>query len=539
MTLSLKSIFDLSKRRVMFVSAHKLAVYHWHKSDLGSSYLFDINDDGKAYFERYLRETSKIPTYLLVDLFEEEFRRDTAPHMYGSDRAAIIERKKARLFRDTPYYNFMVQGRSTEGRKDDEIMLSAITNPKLVNPWVSMLEGYQIPLVGIYSVPMLTQSILKLLPEPANNNLIVSIQSISGLRQTFISNNQLRVSRLIQLPRYGTEPYGPHIREEVDKIKRYLNSVRLIPSNDAEGNGLSTYLLLSGDLTKAVREEYKDISTAGIHFVDINELLAKSGSSRQVSSPFSDLLYVHQLLKIKPNNVYAQPRERRYNTMRNMRITMLALSALMIITSLGWSGFASMQGVGFRQNTLAANNKTDFYTTRYQIARERLPVTPVEPADLKAAVELVDSLKTYKTTPLEMVRIISVGLNSFPSVKLGRFEWASTADPNIRVGSGGAGTTQGQIGFSNISSTENQYKYYQIAVIDAELNPFDGNYRRAISLINEFAEILRTQLNVYDVSILSLPLDVSSNASMAGNTSTTQRQARFSVRIVLGVKHEV
>ena len=103
MTSSLKSRFDFGKRRALFVSAHKAAVYHWHKGDLTSSYLFDANQEGKLFFERYLRETPNIPVYMLVDVFEEEFKRDTVPHVFGADREAIVERKKARLFRDTPY----------------------------------------------------------------------------------------------------------------------------------------------------------------------------------------------------------------------------------------------------------------------------------------------------------------------------------------------------------------------------------------------------------------------------------------------------
>ena len=243
MTSSLKSKFDYGKRRAMFVSAHKLAVYHWYKGDLSSSYLFDVNTDGISYFERYLSETPNIPAYVLVDIFEEEFKRDTAPHVFGSDRAAIIERKKARLFRDTPYYYSKVLGREEDGRKDDQILLSAITNPALIAPWLELLEQYKIPLVAINSVPLITESLIDLLPDSSENNLIVSIQSISGLRQTFLKNNQLRVSRLVQLPRYGTEPYGPHIKDEVDKIRRYLNSVRLIPSDMSEGETLSTYLI--------------------------------------------------------------------------------------------------------------------------------------------------------------------------------------------------------------------------------------------------------------------------------------------------------
>ncbi|NNE38029.1 MAG: hypothetical protein HKN08_06960, partial [Gammaproteobacteria bacterium] len=302
MTSSRKLKFDIVKRRAIFVSAHKLAIYHWHKGDLASSYLFDVNQDGQAFFDRYLKETPNNPVYILIDLFEEEFKQETAPHVFGRDREAIIERKKARLFRDTPYYTYKVQGREEEGRKDDILMLSAITNPELILPWLEILQQNKVPIVGLTSVPLLTESLIKLLPDLGENNLVVSIQSISGLRQTFIKDGQLRVSRLVQLPRYGTEPYGPHISEEVDKIKRYLASVRLISTDVSESQRLNIYFLLNGEVLDELREEYKEISTTGMHFLDINDLLNNAGSERQVTSPFSDQLFVHQLLKTRPAN---------------------------------------------------------------------------------------------------------------------------------------------------------------------------------------------------------------------------------------------
>jgi hypothetical protein len=537
MTSSPRSKSDFGKRRALFVSAHKIAVYHWHKGDLASSYLFDANQEGKQFFERYLRETPNIPMYMLVDVFEEEFKRETVPHVFGGDRVAVIERKKARLFRDTPYYSATVQGRETEGRKDDQLLISAITNPKLIFNWVELLDRYMVPLVGIYSIPLLTESMLKLLPEAGDNNLIVSIQSISGLRQTFISQKQLRVSRLVQLPRYGTEPYAPHIREEVEKIRRYLNSVRLVPTD--QSNSLNVFFIMTGDLLEDLKQEYKDMTTAGIHFVDINDLLTRSGSARQVSSPFSDQLFIHQLLKQKPANRYARPAEQRFNKMRNMRLAMLSTSALMLLASMIWGGYTIMGAIGHRQNTLAAEAKTEFYTTRYQIAREGLPQTPVEAADLKSAVELYKTLTAYKASPLEMVTLLSNSFNKYPFIVPGNLDWVTSTDPNTKVGAKPASAKQGVIGYTNVTGmAETTYDYYQIAEIESKVFPFDGNFRVAISMINEFAESLRSEQDVFDVSILSLPLDVSSEASLQGNTNSTQAEALFSVRVVLGINKD-
>ena len=537
MISSLLSKFEFTNRRVLYLSAHKAAIYHWVRGDLGSSYLFDGNEEGRNFFERYLNESQKSPIYILTDFFEEEYRQDTIPHVFGPDRKAILERKKGRLFRDTPYFYSRVIGREEEGRRDDRVLLTAITNPKLVTPWVKLIEDYKVPLAGIYSLPLFSESIIRHIEDPEDHMLLVSLQSVSGLRQTFFYNKQFRISRLVQMPRYGTEPYAPHILEEVEKIRRYLNSLRLTSLDEP----LHICFLMSDELLDELKGELSDSVSIRYDFYDINKLLQSTGSKQTVSTPFSDKFYAHQILQSRPSNFYASGTERRYFTMRNLRYGMLVTGALLLLGSAVWSGFNLMGGLSYKQRSISAQNKADFYNVRYQLARERLPQTPVEPEDLKVAVELANKLEQYKTTPLDMIKVISKGTDINPAIKLDAFQWMVSIDPNAsmgvkRIAPGQANRTN--IGHSRINATNTGYDYYQIALINGHLDPFNGDYREAIDQINRFVDALRAVDSVHDVSIVSLPLDVSSDASLQGSTNTASKEANFAVRIVLGIHHE-
>ncbi|MBI2994658.1 MAG: hypothetical protein HYY48_10850 [Gammaproteobacteria bacterium] len=535
MISSLLSRFELARPRALFLGAQKAAVYHWRKGDLGTSFLFDANDEGREYFARYLKETPNTPMYVLVDVFEEEFRRDTIPHVFGPDRTAILGRKKSRLFRDTPYFHYFLQGREQEGRRDDRVLLTSITNPNLVRPWVKLLDEHQIPLAGVYSVPLFTKSVLKLLSKPGDHMLVISLQSISGLRQTFIHKGDLRISRLVQMPRYGTEPYGPHIRQEVDKIRRYLNNMRLTTVDDP----VDIYLLLGGELLDEMRRHYTDSGLNRYHILDLNELMQAAGSERRVSTPFSDQFFVHELLKQRPSNLYATGSERRYFTMRRLRHSMHAASALLLLGGAAWGGYNFMDGLSYKQRSLADVQKTQFYTARYQMARERLPQTPVEPADIQVAVELADVLNQYKTTPLDMMKVISAALQGEPSVQIDDLQWVASFNPDVELGKEG-GVKPGQAALAAPIAVSGQpaYKFYQVAQMSGRLDPFDGNFRNAITTINNFAESLRAMKSVYDVKIVSLPLDVSSTANLQGNVQAQQSEARFIVKLVIGIGHE-
>lgn len=78
-------------------------------------------------------------------------------------------------------------------------------------------------------------------------------------------------------------------------------------------------------------------------------------------------------------------------------------------------------------------------------------------------------------------------------------------------------------------------KYYQISNLKAHIEPFDGNYREAIAMVNKFAESLRSADSAYEISIESFPLDISSSATLQGDAETTGKEALFALRAVIGV----
>lgn len=534
MISSLTSRFEIYSRRALYLSAHKAAIYTWKNGDLGSSYLFDANDEGREFFARYLKETPNIPMFVLVDLFEEEFKRDTIPHVLGSDRDAIVARKKTRIFRDTPYFHYTVTGRDQEGRRDDQILLTAVTNPNILRPWMNLLLEHKVPVTGIVSLPLFTQSLLKLLPEQRESMLVVSLQSVSGLRQTFFQDGVFKLSRLVQMPRYGTEPYGPHIREEVERIRRYLNSVRVSTVDEA----VDVYMLVTGDLLQELKSQYKDSAFNRYHILDINDLLSAAGSQRRVTSPFSDQLFVHEMLKHRPPNYYGTSSDRKYLTMRKLRFSMLTASALLLLGSAAWGGFTFMDGLSFKQRSLAALNKAQFYEARYQMARERLPQTPVDPPDLQVAVQLADVLSQYKTTPVPTMDLISKGLASYPGVQIDSIQWIASTRPDADVDGGNKSRQAAPTAVVQslpAGTSKPNYRFYQIAVIKGHIDPFDGNFRNAIATINNFDETLRKLKSVYDVQVLSMPLDTSSSASLQGSANTQATEADFSLKIVIGI----
>jgi hypothetical protein len=528
MTLSQKSKSDFFNRRALFISAEKMSVYHWEKGELGSSYLFDLDSVGRDNFERYLKESENTPMTILVDVIEEEFRQDTIPHVFGSDRQALIERKQARLFRDADHVYVQNQGREEEGRRDDRLLFMALTKQEVVKPWLELLDKYKVPVKGILSVSLLLQSYIKTLPDISDHALLVTMQSISGLRQTFFQNKELKISRLSKLARYGTESYAPRVESEVEKIQRYLNSLRLIP-NDAS---LDVYIFADKSTLDELDKRKISLPMVRTHYYDVNKLFKLSVTGISHAVPFCDQLLLNHLLGNQPKNCYASSYEMRYSKLRNMRYALNITSASLLFFGLIYSSLNFMGGLTYKQESESSKSKADFYQVRYNLARERLPKTPVEPAQIKLAVDAVATLEEYKSTPYEMLSFIGQSLEKFPNIKLDNLDWKFSIDPNK-----GTATSIEENSSNLILDTVSGdvVKYYQISNLNAHIEPFDGNYREAIAMVNKFAETLRGIDSTYSISIESFPLDISSTATLQGNAKSSGKAALFSLRAVIGV----
>ncbi|MCC7413896.1 MAG: hypothetical protein IT495_19940 [Gammaproteobacteria bacterium] len=541
MTSSLRSRFSLADRRAICLAGDRVFVHHWNRGALAESYVFDATDAGLAQFERYLAETPPMPARMLVDVIEEEYRQETIPHAFGKDRKALIGRKKARLFRGTPYCHALMQGRETEGRRDDRLLLTALTNPTTIQPWAEALSRRKVPLAATTSLPILSATLLGKLGIRNDNVLLVTLQSSSGLRQSFFRGGELKVSRLAKMPRLGTVPFGEYVLGELEKLRRYLNSLRLM----GRDSPLETYILSHGEPLEDLRRNCRDTEQVRYHLLDVADAAERLGVVDSADTPYSDRLFAQLLLQGRVTNHYASDQETHYFSLHRARIGMLAASIFLVFVGATWSGFNFIEAVALSQEALGAEQKADFYQARYHMARESLPPTAVEPADIERAVDIVDRLASHRPTPVVAMQTVSAAIDAFPAFRIDRLDWGSASDPeqlllNERPQTAARAGTEPRMDTrvgAEPPAGGPRFDYYQIARIEGHIEPFDGNYRRALDEVNRFAEALRAQAGVYSVRVLLLPLDVSSGARLEGTADGERRgdSSAFAVRLVMGV----
>ena len=510
-------------RRVLLIGAGQAALYHWQNKAAALQTLFTAGEQGRERFRQYLSQHPDTPFYLLLDLADEEYRQDTIPHVSRRDRQALLERKAARLFKDSTWYCYRKTGREDTGRRDDRVLLSALANPGLLRQWLALLDEARTPLAGICSLPLFSG---RLLGEVAGSSdgrrLLVSLHRVSGLRQTCFDNGEFHFSRLAPLPASAEQSYPALIRDEVEKVRRYLNSRQ--PGTPAQP--LHIHFLLAGDLLQELQAGLMEQESVHYHFFD---LMPGDGPRDPAQTPFSDRYFVQQLFRLRPENDYAGAADRRWFFLRRLRAGVAAAGCALLIGSVCCSALTCFNGMALKRKTDAAGEQVSKYAAEYELARARLPQTPVAAADLKQAVMMADRLVRYRTTPLAMVAVLGRSMDRFPAVQLSKLKWMAAGEQEMTHPD-----TPAQAAPQFVAEVPGAAKAaLQAAVLHARIEPFDGNLREAMDLVKRFAEDLRARERVRTVSVLAMPLDVSSATALQGNTQAVRHEAGFSLRVVL------
>ena len=539
MTSSLRSRFSSSRfssrfsrgpRRCFYLSGSRLTVYQWRRGTLTDALLFQRSDEGLADFSTYLDDQGNVPSYMLLDLVEEEYRRDAIPHVFGGDRRTVIKYRVERAFRETPYWHGHIQGREPEGRRDDRLLISAVTNPGLVKPWVERIQEHKVPLAGIYSLPLVSAAVLPVMEATRGEVLLVSLQSTGNLRQSFFVDRDLKLSRLAHMPLLAPEGVVETTLDEVEKLRRYLNSLRLLRRDAA----LQVYVLAHGPVMEELRRQAASSPTTAYHLGDLADLADRIGMSPAFVTPYADAVFAHLLLSAPPANHYALPAETRYHTLYRARNALRAGSVALLVGGLVGGGFGVTEGLVLERRALAAGQQADYYRVRYEEARGGLPPSPVEAADLKAAVETAGALDRVRALPLPLLSALSQSLDANPDLQVENLEWRVDPSPEAAMGSGTGGRASpppGRGGAAGVGPTEG---LYHLVLVNGRVTVPEGDFRRALETVRAFAESLRTQPGVRDVKILTQPLNVSSTESLRGDLQSRQGSGKqdFSVRVV-------
>jgi hypothetical protein len=506
----------MADKLLICISAQQVTAAHWRHRRLAECRIFKNDDSGIEGFDEFVTPFPGVPVHIMVDAVEEDYRFETLPHAFGSDRTEMVRRKLRQHYRNTPYVNAWLLGRDSGRRRDDRYLFSALTNADLVGGWLQAVAARSLPIAGVFLLPMVSTALIDQLRVKAANLLLVSHHG-SGLRLTFFRDRQFRLSRLTRGDSARSGAAARFIIDEISNTRIYLHALRAARLDEH-----LTVLLLdrSDELIEAAQSIARDnpnLECVRLGRADIASKLNMSGAALGLTS---DVIFL-QLLGLRAPAGNLAPANvtigfRRYQ----MRRAVYAAAGSVVLAAAGWSGLNIWQTVDAHAQRMHAAQQAAQLQGLYQEITRQFPAAPTSAENLRKAVEIAQQLKDGSRTPERFMSIVSKALEASPDIVVADLGWKHGL---TEIEAGGSGMRTAASGPPPSAGAGTSRK--QSGLVDGEVKPFRGDYRAAIEAINAFANRLANDPAIAEVRIVKLPLNINPALALSGNTLDSREHA--------------
>ncbi len=510
----------MTSKLLLHLTSERLCCWLWERGQLGAGPCFDISADGVQHFTAWLEGRENKPALMLADLVEEDFQRHLLPHVAGRAGLAMRARRLAQAWRDTPFRSAHVQGREDEGRRDDIVLFSALTNPGLLQPWLDALESQRIPLAALYSPAWLSAA---LLPEEARlePHLLLVTEHANGIRQTYFQRGRLRFSRLAQS--------ASSAEQEAERTRQFLVGAHML-HRDAT---LQVLALLP--LARIASPPAASIAP----LLDWRVIPMEEAAARQklARSDNPDELFAGLAARTAPPTHYPLGTRQRYYSLWRARQALHGSSAVMAACCLLWTGANIIGYTLARNHSEELRAETRGYSAAYQRSMSSMPPAVDKTANMKAAVQIAHMVARQGPWPQAVMSMVSEALERSPQIRLTQMDWRANAPGAVPVTAStafpGAATSPELVSPQSSMLLGIPKAPSQQVRLQAEVLVEQDDYRSVLLSMNRFAQELARTPGM-QVEIEQLPFDVRPNVKLTGKAGAPAglgERAKFTLNI--------
>lgn len=520
-------------KRIFYITISDISVFHWNKHQLVHCQRYTTDEPGQIAFFHYLEKAPQITSYLLVDIVEEEFHSIQVPRMSKRNRDAYVERKLNSKFRATNYRLALYQGKSKaepnrNQSNQDEILLTALTNPDLLSLFMSWMQRYQIPMQGIYSVPLISSKILKQLNINNKHSLLVSELSCGHIRQTFFHHQIVKSSRLSKLNNDDTTEFSQKIISEVQKNQRYLNRFHLLPKNE-----MLTVNIICGDRHHdALMQGLENTTSWEFNLIHIDTLTNAFKLKVPVNENQTEILFAYLMAQFRFSENHAKNNDRRYFLFKHANAAMLTASVLLGLSTLTYTSHQLLKIEGLQSQISLTKQRSQFLNHHFENIRRGMPQTYYTPSSMRQAVIVANKLKHTKFDIDTLYGLISQHLSEFKEINLQEISWESSfnkpGNPNT------SNLANNDSPEPETEEIQTDLAIYRTVELKAKINNFKGDYISAFQTVKQFVNRLKSNKQIYSVAIKKLPIEINSKTVSAGSSGNQTQSIKtdFSVQLI-------
>jgi len=477
-------------RRLLYLNTHRLSAYAWRHGKLQPEGSFENGDEGLERFRTYLETNRRSHFSLLANVAEEGHVLETIPFLKGADRQALVTRKIGQHFLGTPLATAFPLGFEKGRRRNEKLLLSALTNPGHFEPWLQRLQETEAPLAGIYTVAQLGGQLLRKLGHAQGRCLLLSLQDHS-IRESYLADGQTLFSRMAPITDSSIAGIASSFAAEAGKLHQYLIGQRLIGRDEK----LPVFIVAYPPAIPAIDKACPDRGQLSFSIIDSHQAAGKLGLRSPPEDNRSDYLFLHLLATAPPRQQFADEPLRHDYRLSQLRQGLLAAGLVGLLGGLLFTAKEAFDTRALRQETLALRASEADLNWRYQEISATFPQIGIDTDTLRRLTSRQADFARLQRQPGPLYQQLSRALDQMPNIQLESIEW--------KIGRPVAGT-------SVIDGNE------EIAVIRASvIPPRAATPRQILASFEQFTELLKANPDLV-LKVLQQPFDLESGRSLRG-----------------------
>jgi hypothetical protein len=285
------------------------------------------------------------------------------------------------------------------------------------------------------------------------------------------------------------------------------------------------------------QESYFDFT---IH--EVNELLEREKIDVVDEQDFSSGLFCYLASKKLSLNHYAQPKERKYFQHHRAGLVLAVLSVALLSIGIGITLTSVIKGWLY-QDTI---NETTLIEQKFKAKFNQLSETQIDSttstASMQHIVQAVETLEgRYLRDPEEMLAMVSNDISIFSDIRVKKLDWFVS---NISDSTGADQVVWGKPKKTRKRKTKKQDRnipkptkgYFEIVNVEGEFLNFDGNFRYALSAVDDLEKTMSESGKYFSVEITKRPLDIEPENRLSGDVgagrNANQQRAEVGFRVV-------
>lgn len=460
----------------------------------------------------YVAAHGVMPVIVVLDIQEESHALESIPHLSGRDRETLLERKKNQLFPRARFSHAAVRGRDKTGRRDDQVFFSAVTDEQVIQPWLALLFDLQLPVIAIQSLPVLNEKLAKDLSGGEHKFLITLTEDHRGvlLRQSYFKENILALSRFRQLKAGDLPELAATVKEEVDRSRRFVSRQFSLTQNVR----IAAHFFYTNPAThrffKTVDFSLVNLDVHGYLALDY---AAGKGMATPGDTGAGPLLAV-QLAKIGPVAYYRDPQSQYYYRHYRFKNALNLAGILILLAAVIHNGLGLAENARINDNIAQLRNEQQRVAGQLSRSAEAPLINHFNPFEIRTQLDVHRRIQEQIIIPAALLAPISEVLQSYPGIALTSLVWGGKDDESLAQPP--AATVPAE--------TARRWVSLRIGI---GITPFDGDYRKALALIERVARQFSLTEGIKNVATVKLPIAINAGNELSGTSNQHVLDSEF------------